>query len=586
MRRILICLLTVLLLWGCEAREQEPAYISVSLSLPEGCGVVENGLQILSGEDAVFELILEENYRFNSLAYDGEYTVEEKDGLTVLRLMEVRYPTRAEVELTNTYCTVVYEPNGGQGETVSLTYDRSVHLRPNTSQGTELFSREGHTLVGWNTEPDGSGTAVGLGSRVSVPGDTLTLYAQWAEWSSQELFDWELTEDGIRLTGYHGTEETVVVPAEMYGAEVTVIGIGCFTGCQARHIILPPTMKVLQMGGFTDCALEELTFFDNIEAFGDVSFENCPNFSTVHINAAEPPWGYDYRQESCYADKMDILIEAAGQQKLVFYGGCSMWYNLDGAQFQEALGDSYRVINMGLNGVINSYAQMQILTHFLEEGDVLFHTPEISSDSQLMIRTEMINHDRKLWSGLEYNYDLVSLLDIRTLPEFFDIYYYWISTKECTSSYEDVYRDSRGNSYVDEYGSASFYRNATAQTLGDKVRLDPAYIDDEAMERLDAQYQIIRQRGVTVYVGYACMNLEAVPEEQQGNVDLMDGLFRDAFEEMEGITVLGSLQEQLYSNSDFYDTNYHLRTEQASRNTAHWLELLRTQMTEDGLWPQ
>ena len=584
MRRIWILLLTVLMLWGCTARQPEPANITVSLALPEGCSVTENGLQIQSGQDAVFELILNEGYEFASLDYEGAYTVESKNGLLYLRLESVRYATLAPVTLTNHYCTILYEPNGGEGEPQTVGYDTEEHIRPNTSIGTDIFSREEYTLTGWNTEPDGSGTAVGLGSRVTVPDGELTLYAQWAKWSSADDFTWILEEDGVKITSYTGSDDPVVVPGTILGNEVTVIGIGAFNGCMAEQVILPPTVKTLQMDSFTNCALRELTFFDNIEALGDISFSSCPNFSTVHINAVEAPWGYNYRRESCLADKVDMLIAAQGQQKLVFYGGCSMWYNLDGQLAQEAVGDSYRVINMGLNGVMNSYAQVQILSAFLEPGDVFFHTPEVSSDAQMMNRVEMINHDRKLWCGMEYNYDLVSLLDIRTLPEFFDILYYWLSTKEQTSSYTDVYRDSQGNRYVDEYGCVSFPRTTSKAELSDKVNLQATIFNETAMDRMEAMYQVMVDRDVAVYVGYACVNQDAVTEEQTP-VETMDELFRQTFNAMEGVTVVGSMLDHVYHNSDFYDTNYHLLTDRAWENTVLWMRDLTQQMILDGLLP-
>ena len=95
------------------------------------------------------------------------------------------------------------------------------------------------------------------------------------------------------------------------------------------------------------------------------SFENCPNLKTLRINAVEAPFGYAWRKESCCADKVDRLILAQGQKRAVFYGGCSMWYNLDGLQARQALGDGYAEVNLGLNGTVNSPVQMQILGAFL-----------------------------------------------------------------------------------------------------------------------------------------------------------------------------------------------------------------------------
>ena len=586
MRRIcaVLLMLMLLLLCGCAEQPETPSYITVSLALPEGCGVLENGLRITSGQDAVFELVVEEGYEFSRVDYDGEYTTEYKHGVLYLRLLSVRYSTMAPVTLTSRFCSITYEPNGGEGAAETVTYDRSNHLRPNTSIGIDLFDRKGFTLIGWNTAPDGSGISVGLGSRVSVPDGKLTLYAQWSPWTPASQFDWENTDEGVRIVGYHGTEETVTVPGRLNDEKVTVISSGAFLGNTASHISLPPTVKQLEAGAFTRSQLEELTFFDTLETFGDDTFVECDRLTTVHINAAEAPWGYDYRRESCLADKVDILIEARGRQKMVFYGGCSMWYNLDGTMAAAVFGEEYQIINLGLNGVMNSSAQMQILTTFLEPGDIFFHTPEISSQPQLMQRTQMINHDRKLWCGMEYNYDLVGLLDIRTLPEFFDILYYWLSTKEQTSGYTDVYRDYLGNSYVDEFGCASFFRDKPAEKLDDTVYLDPEFLDPTGLARLEEHYRAIQDRGVKIYVGHACVNMEALPEDQRDRVELMDGLFRERFSAMEGITVVGQLSDYLYRNSDFYDTNYHLLTEAAQRNTWFWLRDLTEQMAADGLW--
>lgn len=568
------------LLSGCAGAGETDSYITVSLTLPEGCSAKVNGLTIRSGEDAVFELTIAEGYAFSGVDYGGEYTVETRSGKTYLRLCKVLYPTSAQVELTSFYCAISYFPNGGTEAETTLYYNKAIHLRPNTATG--LFSREGFTQTGWNTAPDGSGIAVGLGSRVSVPEGSLRLYAQWAQWSPVEDFSWEDTTDGIRITGYHGEADCVVVPGALEGKPVTTIGAKAFSGCKAVRVILPQTLVILEEGAFENCALRELTFFDNLEAFSDGCFLSCPDFSTVHINAIEAPYGYRYRQESCFADKIDILIEAKGR-KLVCYGGCSMWYNLDGDMAQSTVGEGYQVINLGLNGVINSAAQMQILTHFLEEGDVFFHTPEISSESQLMRRTEMISHDRKLWSGLEYNYDLAALLDIRTLPNFFDIFHYWLEKKEPISNYGEYYKDSLGNIYVDKYGCASFDKTTTATELADDVFLDPAFYTDSGMAALERYYEAIEDRGVKIYVSFACVNMDAVPEAQQDNVALMDACFRDSIGSLTHVTVIGRLSDHLYHTYDFYDTNYHLLTQSAKRNTQVWMADLTAQMRLDGL---
>ena len=63
----------------------------------------------------------------------------------------------------------------------------------------------------------------------------------------------------------------------------------------------------------------------------------------------------------------------------------------------------------------------------------------------------------------------------------------------------------------------------------------------------------------------------------------MDALFRSAIEEMDGPVLISRLEDFLYRQYDFYDTNYHLLTEQASQNTAIWIQDLMEQMEKDGL---
>lgn len=74
--------------------------------------------------------------------------------------------------------TVEFDANGGVGTMSDQTfaYNFSEPLRKNT------FTKSQHLFDGWNTEPDGSGTAYTDEQsiiRAAQDGETLTLYAQW-----------------------------------------------------------------------------------------------------------------------------------------------------------------------------------------------------------------------------------------------------------------------------------------------------------------------------------------------------------------------------------------------------------------------
>lgn len=579
MKRIAFLLAALLFLCGCADGAGE-SRIQVSILEGDGFTVENNGQWVAPGEDAVFRLRLEPGLALGSTDYPGVTQSRVTEDCTELTVSQVRYPSRIRLTLTEAFARITYDPNGGVGEPVTVLYDLSVHLRPNTSNGRDLFTREGHTLTGWNTMADGSGQRIGLGSRVTADEAGTTLYAQWAEWSPASDFT---VSQGVYLTitGYHGSAEAIVIPETIDGKTVGAIAHNAFENCRADSLILPPTMVQVAEGAFQSCDFASVTLFDSIEGISDASFRDCEKLHTIHINAFEPPYGYRYRKESMYADKVDLLIGAAGKRKLVFYGGCAAWYNLDAGQMDEALGADYEVLNLALNGTVNSALQLQILEAFLEPGDILFHTPEFASPTQMMQTIRMDRRDDKLWCGLENNYDLVSLVDFQRAPGLLESFCAYLELKDASGDYASTYTDSQGRTYLDSWGSIPFERTESLSALTDAVSLDPACISQTGMERLAQAYRRFSEAGVRVYVGYACVNMDALPEEQQAQVQQMDERFREAIDGMDGPVLISRLEDYLYRNEDFYDTNYHLLSHRAEDNTALWLRDLLAQMERD-----
>ncbi len=75
--------------------------------------------------------------------------------------------------------TVSYDANGGtpaQAETATCITGESVTLHSGAG-----YARDGYHITGWNTAPDGSGTAYALGALVAGFDADTTLYAVWAD---------------------------------------------------------------------------------------------------------------------------------------------------------------------------------------------------------------------------------------------------------------------------------------------------------------------------------------------------------------------------------------------------------------------
>lgn len=586
-----VCLLMLFVLSSCSAQGPAQTAVQVCILNAEGLTVENNGQWVTPGSDAVFELTLASDRVIREITGSADLTLTPGGSHPRLTVHNVHYPTRITVDTARAetpeeaaaryYRSITYDPQNG-ADAYTVTYSILTHARPNTETGHSL-SRDGFTLIGWNTQPDGSGLAVGLGSRVTVPPEGLTLYAQWVPWTDAGCFTYEAQSGSVRITGCNTAGDTLVVPSHLDGLPVTVLAAGAFRCSPAAQVILPSSLSVIEDGAFTGSAMHALTLCDNIDMLSDASFADCRFLQTLHINAAEDPYGYQFRRESVFADKIDLLIAAQGRRKLAFYGGCSMWYNLIGSEAAHAFPD-WQIVNLGLNGTVNSYVQMAIIGQYLEDGDVFFHAPELSSSFQRLdaSRMTMYNGDDKLWCGLEYNYDLLSAVDLRPMSGVFDSWMHYLSEKKPGGSYDDMYRDSSGVSYLDETGSIPFIRTQGRTELSDSVSLDPALLSD-GLPNLRAMYDRYLERGVRVYVSWACVDLDGVPEEERGNIQQMDDAFRQVIAAMNGPVLISHLQDYIYTARDFFDTHYHLLTQHAYQNTEKWLRDLKTQMRLDGL---
>ena len=566
----------LLLLSGCDRHTlPENSAVRVGIAETPWAVIEDNGVDILPGEDVTFHITAAEGFSLTGTDYSGEVQIQQEGTEILLTLHKVIYPTRVNLTLSNQNFALRYEPNGGEGEAFTVIQEKKYHLRPNTANAQPGFTRQGHTLTGWNTKADGTGTAIGLGSRVTVPEEGITLYAQWAEWTDAAYLTWEEADGEAAITGCSYTGDTLVIPGSLDGLPVTRLAAGAFTGCPAETVIFPENLRIAEDGCFAGSGARELFLFDSIEQISDTCFPE-DKLQTLHINAAEAPAGASEYKESCYADKLDLLILSQDRNRIVFYGGCAMWYNLDMTKVLNTTGDRWYPVDIALNGTVSSELQMQMMLPYLHAGDLFFHTPELTSSMQMMRSVEMGSNEGRLWAGIEYNYDLLAAADLRAVAGELDSLCRYLSSKQESTSYTDRYHDSKGRSYCGEHGEIPFARyESEGRELGDKVALNCELITEEGTRRLGEWYARLQDLGVSVFVSHACLNLDALSEEERKNVHDVDDTFREAIEEMPGVVLLSDLMHFTYHDGHFFDTNYHLLTEYAAMCTTQWMKALK-----------
>lgn len=581
-------------LLGCksESGAPEPRLCRVVLEEGEGFTAQTYTGQTSPGGELRFALQLEDGYTVTGADFGGCALEREPGGGITLVLPEVRYSTAVRLSVERTDAVLAYHANGGvrldggsAEETLELPVTPS-HLRRNTSIGVDLFTRPGYILSGWNTAPDGSGTAVGLGSRVT-PSEGLVLYAQWSRWSDSSLFQWEPLGDGAAITAYSGTERVLTIPAELDGLPVRAVRAEAFAGAPCDTVILPDTLRTVENGAFDGCALEELYLFDSLRTVSDYSFANCQNLRTLHINAALPPV-YSGTYYAAFADKFDWLLSLRGNQKIVLFSGSSTRFGYDSGAIDRAFGD-YDVANMGVFAYTNALPQMELILTCMEEGDILLHAPEFDAAQRQFCTSA--NLDAAFFNLIEADYDLLTLLDLRRYGQVFTAFSTYLDSREgmeprgyalSPSDFDEDGNPVDTPSY-NEYGDYILYRpNAADESpvyglpVDYTVRSFPksAFIDP-----INGEYQRFLSKGVNVYFTYAPRNRLAVSEASTPEARAELGAY---FRETLCVSVLGDVESSLVSGVYLYGTDNHLSTEGVALRTRDIIAELVSQLKQEG----
>ena len=541
------------------------------------------------GEDCTFVLDMRPGYVPVSCDYP-DYEIEQTAvGEYRLTLKNIKRPSRVSVVSEETEvpvntnpereCVIEYDLNDGSGKVQREEYTLSYHIRPNTLGGADIF-REGYTLIGWNTERDGSGEHIGLGSRVTVAdGATLTLYGEWVQWLPDEDFSYRILDDGTAaLSSYRGKGdvECFAVPGEMAGVPVSTISSSFTTNIlcgsiESETLVLPASVTRINGSAFNNASFDRIYFFDSLQSVGRGAFSK--NISTYHVNAVAAPRLQKSNYNVRFADNLDLIIANKDRPKLILFSGCSLCYGMNSGLLEGSLGGEYAVVNAGLNGEFNALFQMECMLPYINEGDVFVHAPEQMNQYQFL---ESLRVDGRVFAMVEGNYDLLALADFSYSSTMFDAWEMYCGLRE--SEDEGSYDDHTGmfNNYGD-YVEPRPYDESTEAARDVSYTENCGYymslLTEENIAALADIYGKFEERGAKVYFSWAPMN-----EQSNGNADIYAAAkeFQARLEELfepYGYEIISEVTDYIWKGRYFYDTDYHLndlgtvlRTEQLAND--------------------
>lgn len=585
LRRLMLILAMLVLLAGCAAAPAAPAVqCRIVLESSPAFTAQTQTAAVTPGQTVTFTLTPADGYTLTGADYPGARLTRTGTGYT-LSLPEVRYSTAVAVTAEKSDTVLYYRDNLG-GDWIETPVTAS-HLRVNTAIQGELFNNPGHTLTGWNTAPDGSGQAVGLGSR-TAPGSRL--YAQWAAQNDAAEFTFTVNNGTATVTGWQGSGERLVLPDTLGGAPVVEIAAGAFTNAACREIILPDTLRRIEPGAFTGCAVESLALFDNLQTVSDYAFEGCTALRTLHINAATAPV-YSGSYYATFADKYDRLLSLSKTRKLVLFSGSSARFGYDSAALDQAL-PSYAVVNMGVFAYTNALPQLELIRSQLQEGDLLLLSPEFDAAKRQFCTTNAFDDD--FFCMVEENYDLLAPLDLRQYSGVFSALGSYLQTRAgmAARSYavSPAELDEDGNAVdtpsYNAYGDYILYRpDAGEDTPIYGLPVDytvDAFPQAYYIDPANAEIARFKADGVRVWLTYSPRNSQAVSEASTPEaIAALDAYFRENL----NAAILTPLQDSLLPGRYFYGTDNHLSTNGVALRTAQVITALKDALQKEGLTP-
>lgn len=533
---------------------------------------------------------------------DGGYTFTHwlSEGELYSYANDLTVPAGTELEpvfASNNNTFVTYHANGGHIvgsslDSVTYLFDSPVYLYP-AAFGEwffRTFEREGYAPLEYNTEPDGSGNAYSLGSRIFEEGRRTDLYVIWERETPEAYFDISYMTDGtertgVELTRYTGADPEVVVPAEIDGLPVVSIADGCFAGSDITRAVITKNVRTVERGAFRDCRyLETVYMCDSVEYVYNESFSGCDAFSDLRMIAVRPPVYADHLIGSTVR-RFELLVSTRGEYgrtNIIFYGGSSIFQGIDGHTFSMRFNQSqFRMINGGQNAYVSGPLMLDLYSAFMKKGDVLVFVPEYGHEIY------SATWSLPAWIALEEFYDAFRYIDIRDYGNVFGSYYdfqhgasnytFVGKTKQLKDGLAQSYEDY--NDTLDEW----FTRGENFEIVKADVMMHVDPIDFDMLKRLVTEdvnpvyNDKVKSRGITMY--FACYGLweYAFPMDDEDYA-----AYESWLKENLAFTYISDYRDHMFSEDELTDSISHLTREAAREHSNIYAEELMPYMRADG----
>ena len=533
------------------------------------------------GDDFTFVITISGNQGITDSSYSNYSTYETLNGLSKeekITFHNVNYSTMITLTIGEISSITYHNGYDDNAITNSGTYN---HLRKNITNDAHIFAKEGSYLIGFKDEND---VYHELGSRVDKEVDSLT--AVWIEQTDSAYFTYEKDTMGyISITGcsYNGDELTI--PEEIGGSKVISISGTLLKDAHLKKLILPPTLYQMSENVFVNCQFDELYFFDSLYNINENSFSNC-SVKTLHLNANSSP-RYSGTYFDSWSDKFDRLYSIKDDKKIILVAGSSARFGYNSEIIDNEF-TKYEVANMGVYAYSSPLCQLDVISNYINDGDLVITSPEFDTLETQMELPNTIGYE--FFAMCEANYNILSLIDLTKYSDVFSSYSKFASIRshmeyksyDMTINQYDEDGNKTNSSTYNKYGDYILYRenNVERKNFGIKrASFNKRYFSDEMLGNFEKGYSLISDKGGEVLYFYSPRMNTSLSEDSTNESIGELGSYLEANIDM---PFLNNINDCLFDPLYFYGTDNHLSTDGANNRSKELVKSLKTYLGENG----
>lgn len=493
---------------------------------------------------------------------------------------------------------ITYHLNGGHvKDSADDAYSvkgefKEMYTMQNTLESNGSFVREGYVAVGYSESPadyadyssanDIDGFC-NMGGVTTVEGRSKELYVVWAKENPASDFRYEIkdisytvdstvdwgklnlikeTARGIEITGYSGGDGLAVIPEEINGLPVLSIAKNAFL-CNLKRAVIPRTVKNIAAGAFDGCdSLREVVIFDSVVDVKDESFPK--GLKTVVLNAQRLPV-YSGQIEGSFNIKYHRLRTAEGK-KIIVVSGSSSLNGLKSPVLEELTG--YSAVNYGTNAANPSLFFLEVISKYVNEGDIVVHAPEYSAGGPMGSNA----FHAKVFRGCEQCYDIFRDVDISNYDDFWESFCEFQIGDSGDSSLTPVVHQ-KGKPYqldveLDKYGDRTTVKKSVRGTFGGATE---TFAKNKLnAENLNAVNKLITARGAALVMSFGTFDKSRLSPAAATEKEY-DRFTEDCRRQLD-YPVISNIGTYVMEHKWFFDSEWHPNDEGAKIRTEHLSE--------------